>query len=235
MILHTRRTSLCRWQCCGFLLCFSTLRRYKLDNLSGLSLSLQMLFFVVQLLLCSIVFFDFALSSMCAAASRAHVVYWPRIYVLSCAQESGYCCREELHALNSFSLSAVICAQENPRSTIIQYVTKLLRSAESRLLVRCTTILKNWSKALKEGPPPPFQLVCTLHQETLFEVSILETWELVALQIVAQTYTLRNLFTNLGPFCGSMFLPLFPSCPHNTSTGLYFRLLFQRCCFRWSV
>ncbi len=114
---------------------------YFVGSLS-LSLSLQMLFFVVQLLLCSIVFFGFASSSMCAAASRAHVVYSPRIDVLSCAQESGYCCREELHALNSLSLSTVICAQENRRSTTIQYVTKLLRSAESRLLVRCTTIFE---------------------------------------------------------------------------------------------
>ncbi len=40
MISHTRRTSLCRWQCCGFLLRFSTLRRYMLDILSALSLSL---------------------------------------------------------------------------------------------------------------------------------------------------------------------------------------------------
>jgi hypothetical protein len=101
-----------------------------------------MLFFVVQLLLCSIVFFGFASSSMCAAASRAHVVYSPRIDVLSCAQESVYCCRVELHTLSSLSLSTGICAQENPRSTTIQYVTKLLRSAESRLLVRCTTIFQ---------------------------------------------------------------------------------------------
>jgi hypothetical protein len=42
MISHTRRTSLCRWQCCGFLLCFSTLRRYMLDILSALSLSLSL-------------------------------------------------------------------------------------------------------------------------------------------------------------------------------------------------
>jgi len=42
MISHTRRTSLCRWQCCGFLLRFSTLRRYMLDILSALSLSLSL-------------------------------------------------------------------------------------------------------------------------------------------------------------------------------------------------
>jgi hypothetical protein len=211
--MHPRRTSLCRWQCCGFLLCFSTLRRYMLEILSALSLSVQMLFFVVQLLLCSIVFFGFASSSMCAAASRAHDVCSPRIDVLSCAQESVYCCRVELHALSSISLSTVICAQENPRSTTIQYVTKLLRSAESRLLVRCTTIFQELKQSSERRSASTFSP--RLYFASGNVVWSFDPWNMrvSCSAIIAQTYTFRNLLTNLGPFCGSMFLALFPELP----------------------
>jgi hypothetical protein len=237
MISHTRRTSLCGWQCCGFLLCFSTLRRYMLDILSALSLSLS-----PDALLCGAIFVVLycflwicIVVNVCCCISCARSLFAKDWCLILCSGvrillPGGVTCSEL-----SLSLSTVFVRRKILDQQQSNMLLNYLDPRSHGFWCVAQLFLKNWSKALKEGPPPTFQLVCTLHQETLFEVSILETWELVALQIVAQTYTLRNLFTNLGPFCGSMFLPLFPSCPHNTSTGLYFRLLFQRCCFRWSV